>query len=160
MPAPGKSDLLPPSKSGTSIRHHRASPICHHRVNSELQCATTGQGQSTKEIADLPKEKEVGASLMRKIRAQIKMRASPSPGMPFACTSAPIVYFGALARLSPSNPHQWHGCSRKNRANPFSRSEMISHLRPVFQVLLQSTWIYENFYKLFRHYGSVINDAS
>ena len=29
-PPPGKSDLLPPSRSGTSTCHHRATPICFH----------------------------------------------------------------------------------------------------------------------------------
>ena len=49
-PPPGKSDLLPPSKSGTSM--------CHHRANSELQCATTGQGRSVKNSR--PSQRERG----------------------------------------------------------------------------------------------------
>ena len=155
MPPPGKSDLLPPSKSGASMRHHRASPICCHRANSELQCATTGQVRSTateqiknfnvpppskvdlqRKIADLPKEKEAGASLMgknprrnqnvceyqpwrffdaKKPRQNVPKSKSArvtSPGALFACTSAPIANFGTLARLFALKPRQWRDCLR------------------------------------------------
>lgn len=45
MPPPGKSDLLPPNRSGTSLCHHRAKPIYYHRTDQQASSNTPPPGK-------------------------------------------------------------------------------------------------------------------